>query len=196
MGLKFSVEKGHIFYPQEAWLNIFLCMDNTTNVHDSEQLVFCSHRPQATLHHPQRAFISHFSTLRSSLIPSSLWIKIYISFLLKRTNLRLQNLLESLGFRSSNSKLFEKLRKSIYIWEWTTLPSQRSMLPWRTETAGESDTKPLFHNQVCCGKWTPVSGHFTPPWHQPWQLHEQQSHSCHQQQGSDCWAGTAEKKPL
>lgn len=99
MGLKFSVEKGHIFYPQEAWLNIFLCMDNTTNVHNSEQLLFCSHRPQAILHHPQKAF-SSFSPFRSSLIPSSLWIEICISLLLKRTDPRLQNLLESLSFRN------------------------------------------------------------------------------------------------
>lgn len=103
MGLKFSVEKEHIFYPQEVWLNILLCTDNTTNVHDSEQLLFCSHRPQAMLHHPQRAFISHFSTFRSSLIPSCLSIKIFISLLLK-TDPRLENLLESLSFGNSNSK--------------------------------------------------------------------------------------------
>lgn len=98
----------------------------------TEQLVFCSHRPHMVLHHPPRVFISCISTLRSSLIPSGSWIKICISLLLQRTDSWYQNLLESLGLRSLNSKSFWELKKGPYFWVQTSrpaLPSQRFMLP-------------------------------------------------------------------
>lgn len=140
----FCWTRAHIFYPEEPWLNIFLCMNNTTNVHESEQqqeLVFCSHSPQAVLHYPWRAFISCISTLT----PSSLWTTICISLLLKKRDSRRQK--KTPGTRTCWWVRALGVQILNHSRDWgRALISEYGQLAQLCPLGG-SATKPLLHNQ-------------------------------------------------